>query len=164
MKRRLIVMRHAKSSWKSDAPTDHARPLNKRGRRDAPRVGERLVQLDWRPQLILSSDSQRTRETLQLMQDALGREIPVEFLPSLYAGGAHDLASALAGINDDITSVLALGHNPAWEEVVEWLCGESIRLTTANAALLEGIGLSWREALAGSGSWKLHAVLRPKEL
>ena len=65
--KRLIVMRHAKSDWGTNAPTDHARPLNKRGQRDAPRVAQRLVELDWLPQYIVSSDSTRTRETYELM-------------------------------------------------------------------------------------------------
>jgi phosphohistidine phosphatase SixA len=164
MKRRLIVMRHAKSSWASDAPTDHARPLNKRGRRDAPRIGRRLVELAWQPQLVLSSDSRRTRETVRLMRDALGQFFNDTATTEIYTGGPDELAGALAGVDDDVTTVLALGHNPGWEEVVEWLCGQRVRLTTANAALLEAAGPSWHEALRGSGTWRLHEVLRPKEL
>ena len=67
MAKRLLVTRHAKSSWKSGEDSDHARPLNKRGRRDAPRVAAHLVGLGWVPEQVLSSDSQRTRETLGLM-------------------------------------------------------------------------------------------------
>ena len=164
MERRLILMRHAKSSWETDAPTDYARPLSKRGRRDAPRIADRLVELDWRPQLVLSSDSQRTQQTFQRMQDALGQDVQVQFLPSLYAAGPKELAGALAAVSDDLTCVLALGHNPGWEEAAQWLCGQDVRLSTANAALLVGAGSSWREALDGAGSWGLHDVLRPKEL
>ena len=60
MQRRLMVMRHAKSSWKSQVPTDHERPLNERGRRDAARVGKRLAELGWVPDFVVSSDSRRT--------------------------------------------------------------------------------------------------------
>ena len=164
MHRRLIVMRHAKSAWNTDAPTDHARPLNKRGRRDAPRIGQRLAELQWQPQLVLSSDSQRTQETFQLLCEGLGQDVPVRFLPSLYAAGTEELADELCIVDHSISSVLALGHNPGWEDAVEWLSGESIRLTTANAALLEGSGSTWSDALSESGDWSLRDVIRPKEL
>ena len=69
MHRRLIIMRHAKSSWTSGALSDHERPLNARGIRDAPRVGAALVKRGWLPQLVLSSDSERTRETFAGMSE-----------------------------------------------------------------------------------------------
>ena len=62
MQRRLMLMRHAKSSWKSQVPTDHERPLNERGRRDAARVGKRLAKLGWLPDVVVGSDSRRTEE------------------------------------------------------------------------------------------------------
>jgi phosphohistidine phosphatase SixA len=164
MKRRLIVMRHAKSSWDTDAPSDHARPLNPRGQRDAPRIANRLLELDWRPQLVLSSDSRRTQQTFDAMRPVLGEDVPVQFLPSLYAAGLTELAAALAAVDDGLTCVLALGHNPGWEEAVRWLCGQPVRLTTANAALLVGTGSTWQVALRGAGSWDLDCLLRPKEL
>lgn len=164
MQRRLVIMRHAKSSWETDAPSDHARPLNKRGRRDAPRIAKRLAELGWQPQLVVSSDSRRTKETYELLGSSLGDTLPVRFLPSLYQGGVAELVSALEDVPDDVPCVLALGHNPGWEQVVEWLCGQHVRLTTANAALLEGRGATWREAAGGQASWLLRDVLRPKEL
>ena len=63
MRRRLIVLRHAKSAWDTDAATDHERPLNKRGRRDALRVAEKIAKLGWQPEQVISSDAERTRET-----------------------------------------------------------------------------------------------------
>lgn len=164
MHRRLIVMRHAKSAWGTDALTDHARPLNKRGRRDAPLIGQRLAELQWHPQLVLSSDSQRTQETYRLLCEGLGQDVQVRFMPSLYAASTAELTAELSAIDDDITSVLALGHNPGWEDAVEWFSGESIRMTTSNAALLEGSGSNWGAAVGNSGVWNLCDVLRPKEL
>ena len=89
MQRRLIIMRHAKSSWNSPAATDHARPLNKRGQHDAPRVGTALVEQDWTPDLVLSSDSQRTRETFAGMTESFPGGIEVRFLSSFYHGGLN---------------------------------------------------------------------------
>jgi phosphohistidine phosphatase SixA len=164
MQRRLIVMRHAKSSWDSDAPSDHQRPLNARGRRDAPNVAEKLVQLGWIPQLVLSSDSQRTSETIGRMADAFGTEPEVRFLRSFYHAGVDAVRDALAGVSDDVACVMLLGHNPGWQQVVAWLGGESIAMTTANAALLEAAGNDWQQCVASGGRWTLRTVIRPKEL
>ncbi len=156
-------MRHAKSSWKSGASDDHSRPLNKRGRRDAPRIGEALVDLGWSPQRVLSSDSERTRQTWSLMSGAFNGP-QVSFTRDLYLAGPSEVEEAVGGLPTEVDSVMVLGHNYGWEGVVKWLCGEDVRLTTANAALLEGQGDSWEDALADAPSWTLHRVLRPKEL
>ena len=73
MQRRLMLMRHAKSAWTSHVPTDHERPLNERGRRDAARVGKRLAKLGWVPDLVVGSDSRRTEETWERMQKRFPR-------------------------------------------------------------------------------------------
>jgi phosphohistidine phosphatase len=162
--KRLIIMRHAKSDWNTDAPTDHARPLNKRGRRDAPRVAQRLAEIDWIPQYVISSDSARTRETFALMQPAFAEAPQIEFLATLYHAGPSELASVLAGVPDDFTSALALGHNPGWEEVVQWLTSEAITMTTGNAALVECKVDAWSDVVRHAGNWKLCDVIRPKEI
>ncbi len=161
--RRLIVMRHAKSSWKSDAPTDHERPLNKRGRRDAPRIGAALEAVGWRPELVISSDSERTRETWSRMEEALGGAPEVRFTRALYHAGLDEVCDALRAV-DEAATVMLLGHNPGWEEVVDGLAGEATTMTTANAALLEIDAASWHEAVGRPGDWRLVDVLRPKEL
>jgi phosphohistidine phosphatase SixA len=164
MKRRLILMRHAKSSWKSDAPTDHARPLNRRGRRDAPRVARRLVELGWVPERTISSDSARTRETFQLMSDQLPSQSEVRFTGALYHADVTALCSQLAEVPTECVCVLALGHNPGWEDAAEWLTGQPIQMTTANAALLESAGSSWALAVQEPACWHLRELIRPKEL
>jgi len=160
----LIIMRHAKSDWETDAPTDHARPLNRRGRRDAPRIAKRIAQLGWQPDIVVSSDSQRTRETYQLMTDHFSPDVDLRFLDSLYHAGPHELADVLQQLPDAAVTVLALGHNPGWSEVVYWLTKNSVSMTTANAALCHVPANSWPAALQLAGSWQLDEVLRPKEL
>lgn len=164
MKFRLIVMRHAKSSWKDPAKSDHERPLNKRGRRDTPRVARRISELGWVPDVVLSSDSQRTRETAKLLKSEWPKGTRFEFFTSLYHGGVDELVEEVSALPADIKCALALGHNPGWEGAVLWLTGEDIRLTTANAALLEQKADSWKEAVSTRGAWTLREVVRPKEL
>jgi phosphohistidine phosphatase len=162
MQRRLMIMRHAKSTWSSDVATDHERPLNKRGRRDAPRVGKRLAKLGWVPELVVSSDSRRTQETWELMQKRFP-EARVSFTRALYAGGLTELRSEVARLSADARTVLVLGHNPGWEEAVKALSGREVRITTANVVLLKGEGATWAEALR-HGPWRVAGVVRPKEL
>ena len=73
MVRRLIVMRHAKSSWKDPNLDDHERPLNKRGRGDAPMVADAIFDRGWIPDLILVSSSKRTLQTLEGMSHRMGK-------------------------------------------------------------------------------------------
>ena len=162
MQRRLMLMRHAKSSWKSQVPTDHDRPLNERGRRDAARVGKQLAKLSWVPDLVVSSDSRRTKETWERMQKHFP-DVRVRFTRVLYASGPRELRSEVARLSADVRTVLVLGHNPGWEEAVKDLSGRELRITTANVVLLKGEGATWREALQ-CGPWSVAGVVRPKQL
>ena len=162
MGKRLIVMRHAKSSWTSGAPTDHQRPLNKRGRRAAPLVGARLRDLGWIPDLVIASDSQRTRETWQCMQAVFPDTVEVRFSSAFYGGGLAEIASACTPLGEIVSTLLVLGHNPGWEDAVARLSGRRARMTTANAALLESVTDDWAKAIRAD--WAPVAVLRPKEL
>ena len=164
MEYRLIVMRHAKSDWNTDAANDHARPLNKRGRRDAPRIAERLVELDWQPSHIVSSDSQRTTETFQLMAGAFSGSPSVAFLDSLYHAGIRELEDAVNALPDEFSTVMALGHNPGWQDCIHRLTGEFEEMTTANAALMTIEADSWAEAIHSRHGWKLIEMIRPREL
>ncbi len=162
MQRRLILMRHAKSSWTSDAPTDHARPLSSRGRRDAARIAQVLEERGWAPEAVWSSDSERTRETWEVMEEALRDPPEAEFTHTLYCASLDEIWQEAHDWPPGIETMLVLGHNPGWEHAVSTLCGETTGMTTANAALLEGAGDDWVQAL--DGDWKLVEVLRPREL
>jgi len=162
MGKRLIIMRHAKSSWNSGAPNDHQRPLNKRGRRAAPLVGARLRDLGWIPDLVIASDSQRTRETWRCMQAILPDTVEVRFSSAFYGGGFAEIASTCTPLGENVSTLLVLGHNPGWEDAVAKLCGRRVRMTTANAALLESETDDWAKAIRSE--WMNVRILRPKEL
>lgn len=161
---RLIVMRHAKSSWKEQGQEDHERPLNKRGRRDAPRIAEKLAELGWTPASAFVSDAVRTQETWGLMQGAWGDdvEVDVELRPDLYLAGLQEVKDVFDDHPDATSPALVLGHNPGWEAMASELSGRPLSLTTANAVLLESDADEWTAALAGP--WKIAQVLRPREL
>ena len=158
---RLIILRHAKSSRSDSGLSDHDRPLNARGECDAPLVAERLLELGWVPEQVLSSNSERTRQTWAQMADVLGH-VPADFVPGLYLASARQAVEELAEQADEVTTLLLLGHNPGLEQLVFDLTGQSERLTTCNAALLTSTASDWKKALRGR--WSLDQVVRPKAL
>lgn len=163
MERRLVIMRHAKSSWKSPAETDHERPLNSRGRRSAPAIASELVSRSWQPQHILSSDAARTRETAQLMLGEWEDGIGSDFVANLYLAGPQELQIELCAISDEVETLLVLGHNPGWETVVYRLSTVGVTMKTATAALLRCDGCeSWSDAF--DQTWQLEEVINPREL
>jgi phosphohistidine phosphatase SixA len=159
----MIVMRHAKSSWHSAAQSDHERPLNGRGRGDAPKVGAALAERGWVPDLVLSSDSQRTRETFAGMSASFPGEVAARFLPSLYHAGVDAAREEVSAVDDGVRCLLVLGHNPGWEEVVSALSGEEVVMKTATAALLTRELPTWQAAFE-PGSWRLAEVICPRDL
>lgn len=163
MQRRLIVMRHAKSSWDNPSGIDHERPLNERGLRDAPRVGAALVELGWVPDLVLSSDAQRTRETMAGMREAFPDKVETTFLSSFYHMGPKAVQEVVPTVDEAVKCLLVLGHNPGWEDLVHSLSGELVMMKTATAALLTRDLAGWKSAFE-SDSWKLEQVIGPREL
>jgi phosphohistidine phosphatase len=160
--KRLILMRHAKSSWGSHAVDDHSRPLNSRGRADAPRMGARLAELGWAPDIVLSSDSHRTRETYERMSGAFDAAPIARFSRGLYNAGIRQLQPLLAELGEEATTVLVLGHNPGWSAAASWFSGTQIDMTTANAVLLTSIEARWSSAVLAE--WTLHDWIQPKSL
>ena len=106
MTRTLILTRHAQSAWDSNSPSDHARPLNKRGRQSAKALGDWLRHNQHVPDQILSSSSQRTRETQALMRF----EAPTSFSERLYHASAEIIFQALREAEQN--RVLMVSHNP----------------------------------------------------
>jgi len=155
-------MRHAKSSDATEGQTDHERPLSERGALDAPRIARELARLHWVPDLVIASDASRTRQTWAGMTDLLGQDIPLLLNNDLYLAGLGALQQNSTDWPDSAATVLVLGHNPGWEQALGHLSGSWTGMTTGNAALLEGRGETWTEAL--QGSWSLEALLRPDDL
>jgi phosphohistidine phosphatase len=152
MNRRLIIMRHAKSSWDDPSLGDHDRPLNPRGLRDAPIMADTIERIGWTPNLILVSSSMRTRQTLDLMSHVLS-DADTEIREGIYHAGLNDLLHELQGIPDAGTTMI-LGHNPGSELLIKHLSGEWHSMPTAAAALLS----------ESNGTWIVEKVLRPKEM
>lgn len=133
----LLILRHAKSSWKETGLSDHSRPLNQRGIKDAPRMGQVLFEEDLVPDLILSSTAQRARDTAGLVADASGFDGEIHFVESFYHASPSDYLEALSSLSSDKNIVMIVGHNPGMEMLLEMLTGEDERLPTAALALIQ---------------------------
>jgi phosphohistidine phosphatase len=133
----LLILRHAKSSWKHTELSDHDRPLKKRGERAAPRMGELLVEEDLVPQLIISSTAKRALKTTELIAEACQYDGEVQPEPDLYGAGARAYIRILREVPDVCQRVMVVGHNPGLEVLLEVLTGEAVWLPTAALAHIE---------------------------
>ena len=114
----LILMRHAKSDWSDESIADHDRPLNGRGRRDAPRMARWLTEIDMVPDLILSSTSARTRETIGLMMDEWSTPPETCFSESLYLAAPMTMLLTAQSDGRDARRLMLLAHNPGMTHLV----------------------------------------------
>ena len=159
----LLVLRHGKSSWSSPGLADHDRPLKKRGRRDATRMGEELRRRALVPDLVLSSTARRARSTARRAAEAAGCGDRIVKTAELYLSGVAGHLKVIAGhAGKGQERVMVVAHNPTLEDLVEHLTGEDVRLTTANLACVDLDVAAWVELAPGRG--RLRFVLRPKEL
>jgi phosphohistidine phosphatase len=159
----LLILRHAKSAWDDPDVADHERPLNKRGKREAPRMGQLLRDENLVPDLIVSSTAKRARRTAKLVAEASGYEGEIELAETLYLAGAEAYLDALSKVPDQFQRVMVVGHNPGLEELVEVLTGEAESLPTAALAEIALSIVSWRQA-DESAEGKLVNVWQPREL
>ena len=141
----LLLMRHAKSSWKDDGLSDHDRPLKKRGRKDTKRMVNILEKNDLFPHMILSSSAARAIETVNIIVENLGYENEILVLDSLYMGEPDDFVEALQNLDNDIDIVMIVAHNPGIEAYLQIIDGEIEAMPTgALGHLVLGID-DWRE-------------------
>lgn len=129
----LLMLRHAKSSRKEPV-ADHDRPLNKRGKADAPRMGKVLRDAGLRPDLIISSSAKRARSTARKVARHSGYPGVIELSGDLYLAGPEGYRRVLRGLSDAYESVLVVGHNPGLEMLFEALTGSDEMLPTAALA------------------------------
>lgn len=113
----LTILRHAKSSWKESGANDRERPLSRRGERDAPVMGTRILDAGIRPSLIMSSPAVRAWATAKIVAKAIS--YPVEFLhreESLYLADTERLLDLLAQQDNAFNNIMIVGHNPGLTE------------------------------------------------
>lgn len=160
--KRLLLLRHAKSDWNTDAPSDHERPLAGRGRRAAKAMGLFMALADLAPDYAVVSSAVRARSTLALAMEAGDWACPVNTTRALYQAGVDDVLGLVGESSDSDGSVLIVGHQPTWGEVVESLTGAATRMTTGTLVGVDLAMNSWSRIRPGLG--ELVFVVPPRLL
>jgi phosphohistidine phosphatase len=125
--RTLTLIRHAKSSWKDSTLDDFDRPLNRRGKDNAPMMGRLLNKAGVRFDLITTSPALRALTTARLIAAELGYpETGLLQNPRLYNASAPELLEVVHGLPEDRQEVALVAHNPGLTELCNYLCGERI--------------------------------------
>ena len=133
----LLVLRHAKSSWKYPNLSDYDRPLNARGKRDAPRMGIHLREHGLVPDLILSSAAKRARKTAKKVAKTAGYNGKIKKLETLYGAVTGVYFETLEALPNTYQRVMVVGHNPTMEHLVTQLTGERVQMPTAALAHIQ---------------------------
>ena len=123
MRRRLVLVRHAKSSWADTSLSDFHRPLAPRGVGALPKMSDHLAANGVAPDLVLCSTATRTRETLAGIRSVLRDSTRVEFLDGIYGADTGALLGLVGGTSDDIACVMVVGHNPGMQDLALTLGG-----------------------------------------
>jgi phosphohistidine phosphatase len=149
----LIVIRHAKSAWDDPSLADIDRPLNKRGKRDAPFMGALLKFRDMEPDLIVSSHAKRAQKTAGLIAEAVGYDSDAIAVDErIYLQGVPALIESIRALDDAHDRVYFIGHNPDLTELVNRLAGENLsELPTCGVAAIRFDVESWEYVMEGSG-------------
>jgi phosphohistidine phosphatase len=160
--KRLLLLRHAKSSWDDPSLADHDRPLAERGRRAAQLIGAYLRSEEIAASLVLCSSARRTRETLELV-DPPG-EVRIE--QDLYGASADQLLARVRQLPETIDSVMLVGHNPGTHDLAVRLADDdgglaAQKFPTGALATLTFTG-PWRALRAGGA--ELSGFVKPREL
>lgn len=180
---RILLLRHAKSSWDAAGLRDHDRPLARRGERAAPAMGTHFADTDLRIDRIVSSTAVRARSTAQLFREAFDNRVALTSRRDLYHADAMDLlAIALEEASgDDDARIMLVAHNPGMHDLALFLCGQGepaevarLQAKFPTGALAEfdlaeraeaGVQRRLRDQLLGqSGAGRLLRFVRPKDL
>lgn len=150
----LTLIRHAKSSWNQPALSDIERPLNERGRANAPLMGSVLKQRGIGFDLMISSPARRAATTAELLAGAIGYDTTaIETEPQLYDASLASLLAVVQALPANLQRVALIAHNPGLSELCDYLCeGAPGDLPTCAVA---GIGFhldDWRAVYRGTGT------------
>ena len=161
--KRLLIMRHAKSSWKDESLTDHERPLKKRGKNDSEKMGKVLKNKKIVPDIILCSSATRAKQTAKIISEAMKYKGDIKYADALYMAEPTDILSVINDLSNDAKTVMVIGHNPGSEALVQILTGKVESLPTGSIAYVTAKIKDWKEIIRND-EVKLKNLWRPKDL
>ena len=151
--KKLYLIRHAKSSWADLSLQDFDRPLNKRGKRDAPFMGKKLAERNIRPDLIMSSSAKRAKKTAKIVAKAMAYpKKEIYFTEAIYQADEDELFRIVRSCDDRVTTLFVVGHNFEITDFAVSLSGEQIaNIPTCGIAAMEFAFASWQQLKANTG-------------
>lgn len=158
----IYLLRHAKSSWKDESLSDIERPLNGRGKKAADTMGAFLKREKIQVDLVLSSSAVRARQTTERVLVSANIVTDVRFDERIYEAGVQRLVEIVRQIENGKKNVVLVGHNPGFEELLEWLTGTIERMQTGALAKIGLKTSSWNSVSEKSGT--LEWIVRPRQL
>jgi phosphohistidine phosphatase len=162
----LLLLRHAKSSWKDTSLSDFERPLNRRGRRAAALIGRFLKRKNVQPNFILSSPAVRARSTIEIALEVAQLNAELRYDERLYLASAADLLTIIRQFEDQCETIMLVGHNSGTEDLLHRLTGvQGVMPTAALAKIVIDVN-KWSEVLIklSGGRAELEWLVKPKEL
>jgi len=166
----LTLLRHAKSAWDDPVERDFDRPLNGRGRRAAARMGRWLREHDAAFDHIAASPALRVRQTIEGIEDGLGRTLAPLFDTRIYLASAATLLELVQHFDDAAAAALLIGHNPGLEDLLLLLTPPAdplraeaeVKYPTATVAILDLPVARWADVTESSAT--LRHFIRPRDL
>ena len=159
----VLLMRHAKSSWKDTSLPDPLRPLNRRGNHDAPRMGKFLQEQDIRLDAILCSTAVRARQTATGLLKKYTFEGEVQYFDDLYQAGPETIISILNQLPEKVDTAMVIGHNPGMDDFLELVCDECGHMSTASVAHIKYSIEHWLDLRTETLGELLH-LWEPREI
>ncbi len=152
--KRLYLIRHAKSSWSDPSVSDFFRKLNKRGKRDAPFMAEKLAARGTKPDIIISSPAKRAKKTARFMAKGVGYPVDtIVYDETIYTSSTMDLYRVLHSINDTHSTAFFIGHNYAITDLAEELISQQlVNIPTSGIVSMDCAISSWKEIGPGCGT------------
>jgi len=141
----LFLIRHAKSSWKDITLDDFDRPLNKRGKKNAPFMGELLKNQGIKPDIIYSSPAKRAKDTAKIIAQKIGYKDDIKFDSKIYESNLITLKNIIYSIENKHNIVFLFGHNPCLNIFVEDFCSFYENIPTCGIVILEFNCDSWNQ-------------------
>lgn len=169
--KRVVLLRHAKSSWGDPAVADYDRPLAPRGKKAAKRLGSYLRHLGLRPDLVICSGAVRARDTWARIAKRLEDPPEVQYDDALYMAGTEAMLSRLRRLDDEVETVMLVGHNPDLETLATILAsagkGDALarlraKYPTGGLAVIRITRARWAQLAPGDGY--LESFIAPRLL
>lgn len=160
----ILLLRHAKSSHDDSGLKDFDRPLAPRGKKDAPRMGQFVSNIEFLPGVIISSTAKRAVQTTRLFAEAAGLdEDIIQWNRELYYGSTRDYLDTIRALDTECQNAMLVGHNPKIEDCLRLFCGNgSVQIPTGGLACLQQPANKWSQIQKGVASVKW--MVTPKML